>query len=164
MRNRRSSGISLLELLIVVSLLLVMLAPFVHIYILTTRGMRGSMDEQEATQICVRLLEGFQSIPVREIPEEFPEAQVETLPAELLERLGWLEVRGFSVLLSIETCFVPVEDDSLDTLAPEPTDPRRRLLREYGELRHLHVRCVRNERLGPGRRALTMSTLVGRYR
>ena len=74
--------------LIVLAFLVVLLAPILHVYVLTTRGMRGSADELAATQLCLHLLEGLQAIPTEEIPGEFVESPAEGLPRALLDRIG----------------------------------------------------------------------------
>jgi len=163
-KRHTCSGVTLIEILIVLSILVVMLLPMIHIYIMSARGMAGAADELEATQLCLCVIEGLQSVPMSELPEDFPEAEVSTLPTQILEKIGWQHPSDYRVVVSLETNHVPTDDTSLDSLAPVASDPRRERLIQQGELRLVRVRCTRLEQGRPGPRDLLMSTVLSRYR
>jgi type II secretory pathway pseudopilin PulG len=165
MKTRKGlRAISLVEMLIVLTILVIMLAPMIHIYVMTTRGMAGSADELEATQLCLRVMEGLQSVSLEELPEDFSENLVSALPAPVLEKIGWEDHPDFQVVVSIETRYVEHDETSLNAVAPTAGDPRRERLLEYGELRLCRVRCSRLDQGRPGPRSLAMSTILGRHR
>ena len=163
MNVNKNAALSLVELLIVLCLLLVLLTPVIHVYLLTSRGMRNSSDELEATQLCLRVLEGLRSLPFDEIPGECEGLAVTDLPDGLAERIGWKDVPGFELSISIETRHSDVDAAAVERFAPAPGDPRRELLARAGEMRVVHVRCSKKVN-GGGRGSIAMSTVIGRIR
>ena len=156
-------GVTLVELLVVVGLISVLLAPALHLFVLTTRGMDSGEHELMATHLCLHVLEGLQKLPFCDVPPEFSEAPVTSLPPSVLERIGWNDPEDFLVTVTIQSLFSPLPEDAVTSIAPDPADPRREELFDRSHLLSLRVRSTRLTTEGrPDGRSVLISTLRGR--
>jgi hypothetical protein len=163
---RRRRGASFLEIILGLVILTIAIFPMMSLSIVTTKGTKVGLDEIEATNATMAVLESLQAVPWDYLEELYgdPGTPVEDLPPRLLEAMR--------LAPSPENCqvFVSILHSSLPPLrGEERLDPaaaaRIELLRA---VRLLEVRCrFRTRSLddrvgGPRYREVELSTLVSR--